>query len=83
MVIKSTYVLNEGALVLEGVTLGGVVQLVVQVLVDLARGTVLDQQAAENTLAAHPDDLPVSPPSQSPGSLSIILDVSPVWCSKL
>lgn len=37
-----TYVLNEGALVLEGVTLGGVVELVVQVLVDLAAGTVLD-----------------------------------------
>lgn len=37
-----TYVLNQGALVLEGVTLGGVVQLVVQVLVDLAAGTVFD-----------------------------------------
>lgn len=66
LVIKDTYVLNEGALVLEGVTLGGVVQLVVEVLVDLARGTVLDQQAAEDTLAAHPDDLPVIPSRQSP-----------------
>lgn len=54
-----TYVLNQGALVLEGVTLGGVVQLVVKVLVDLAAGTVLDQEAAENTLATHPEDLPV------------------------
>lgn len=50
--------LNQGALVLEGVTLGGVVQLVVQVLVNLARGTVLHQQTAEDTLAAHPDNLP-------------------------
>jgi hypothetical protein len=39
----STYVLNEGTLVLEGVTLGEVVQLVVEVLVDLSGGTVLDQ----------------------------------------
>lgn len=50
-------VLNQGALVLEGVTLGGVVQLVVKVLVDLAAGTVLDQEAAEDTLATHPEDL--------------------------
>ena len=39
---RRTYVLDQGALVLEGVTLAGVVQLVVQVLVDLAAGTVLD-----------------------------------------
>lgn len=51
--------LNQGALVLEGVTLGGVVQLMVEMLVDLAGGTVLDQQAAEDTLAAHPENLPV------------------------
>jgi len=35
-------VLNKRTLVLEGVTLGEVVQLVVQVLVDLAGGAVLD-----------------------------------------
>lgn len=50
-------VLNKGALVLEGVTLSSVVQLVVQVLVDLAACAVLDQQPAENTLTAHPEDL--------------------------
>lgn len=55
----STYVLNESALVLEGVTLGEVVELVVQVLVDLAAGTVLDEEATEDTLAAHPEDLTV------------------------
>lgn len=38
-----TYVLNERTLVLEGVTLGGVVELVVEVLVNLAGGTVLDK----------------------------------------
>lgn len=53
-----TYVLNEGTLVLEGVTLGGVVQLMVEVLVDLARGTVLDQQTTQDPLTAHPENLP-------------------------
>lgn len=52
--------LNQGALVLEGVTLGGVVQLMVEVLVDLSRGTVLDQETAEYSLTTHPDDLPVN-----------------------
>ena len=61
-----TYVLNKGALVLEGVTLGEVVKLVVKVLVDLAGSTVLDEQTAEDPLAAHPQNLPVivkKPPS--------------------
>ncbi len=31
----------------------------VQVLVDLAAGTILDEETAENTEAAHPDDLAV------------------------
>lgn len=44
---------------LEGVTLAQVVELVVEVLVDLARGTVLDEETAENTLATHPEDLAV------------------------
>ena len=51
--------LNESALVLEGVTLAQVVELVVEVLVDLAGGTVLDQETAEDTEAAHPHDLAV------------------------
>ena len=51
--------LNKGTLVLEGVTLAQVVELVVEVLVDLAGGTVLDEQTTEDTLAAHPDDLAV------------------------
>ena len=49
--------LDQGALVLEGVTLAGVVQLVVQVLVDLSAGTVLDEETAEDAQAAHPEDL--------------------------
>lgn len=51
--------LNKGTLVLEGVTLAQVVELVVKMLVDLAGSAVLDQEAAEDTLAAHPDDLAV------------------------
>lgn len=50
-------VLNQCSLVLEGVTLAQVVELVVQVLVDLAAGTILDEKTAENTETAHPDDL--------------------------
>lgn len=49
--------LNEGTLVLEGVTLAAVVQLVVEVLVDLAAGTVLDEKTAEDSEAAHPENL--------------------------
>lgn len=49
--------LNKGTLVLEGVTLAGVVQLVVEVLVDLSAGTVLDKETAEDSQTAHPEDL--------------------------
>lgn len=49
--------LNQCSLVLEGVTLAQVVELVVEVLVDLARGTVFDQEAAEDSEAAHPEHL--------------------------
>jgi hypothetical protein len=59
-----TYVLNEGTLVLEGVTLGEKVQLVVEVLVDLSGGAVLDQKTAEDTETAHPEDLAVVPCQQ-------------------
>ena len=52
-----TYVLDESTLVLEGVTLAQVVELVVKVLVDLAGGTVADEQTTEDTHAAHPQDL--------------------------
>jgi hypothetical protein len=46
--------------VLEGVTLAQVVEFVVQVLVDLAAGTILDEETAENAETAHPDDLAVN-----------------------
>jgi hypothetical protein len=67
-------VLDERTLVLERVTLAQMVELVVQVLVDLAGGAVLDEQTAEDTQAAHPEDLTVpflshkypTPPSQTP-----------------
>lgn len=51
--------LNQSTLVLEGVTLAQVVELVVEVLVDLAGGTVADEQTTEDTHAAHPEDLAV------------------------
>lgn len=49
--------LNESTLVLEGVTLAEVVELVVEVLVNLAGSTVSHEQTAENTLTAHPEDV--------------------------
>jgi len=55
-----TYVFNESTLVLEGVTLGEVVELVVEVLVNLSGGTVLDKKTAEDTETAHPEDLAVN-----------------------
>lgn len=58
--------LNEGTLVLEGVTLAQVVELVVKVLVDLAGGAVLDQQTTEDTEAAHPHNLAVRIVSHNP-----------------
>jgi len=39
----TTYVFNESTLVLEGVTLGEVVELVVKMLVDLSGSAVLDE----------------------------------------
>lgn len=59
-----TYVFNESTLVLEGVTLGEVVELVVEVLVDLAGGTVLDKKTAENSETTHPEDLTICPRQQ-------------------
>jgi hypothetical protein len=53
-------VLDECTLVLEGVTLAQVVELVVEVLVNLASGAILDEQAAEDTQTTHPHDLSVS-----------------------
>ena len=50
-------VLLEDALVLEDVTLDLHVELVVQVLVDLLLGAVLDEQATEDAGAADPEDL--------------------------
>lgn len=47
---------DKGTLVLEGVTLGKVVELVVEVLVNLAGGTVADEETAEDSHAAHPQE---------------------------
>jgi len=54
-----TYMLDQCALVLECVTLAEMIEFVVEVLVDLAGCTVLDEEAAEDTLATHPKHLTV------------------------
>jgi hypothetical protein len=50
---------NKTALVLEGVTLGEMVEFVVKVLVNLAAGTILDEQTTEDSQTTHPNDLTV------------------------
>jgi hypothetical protein len=52
--------LNQRSLVLESVTLAQMVKLVVKVLVDLAAGTVLDQETTEDSKAAHPYNLAIT-----------------------
>ncbi len=49
--------LNQCSLVLKCVTLAEVVQLVVEMLVYLAAGTIFHKEAAENTKSSHPHDL--------------------------
>jgi hypothetical protein len=53
------YVLNQCSLVLECVTLAEMVQLVVEMLVNLAAGTVLDEKTAENSESSHPHNLTI------------------------
>ena len=48
---------DKGTLVLEGVTLTQMVQMVIEMLVNLARGTILDQKTSEHSQAAHPQNL--------------------------
>lgn len=40
---------HQGSLMLESITLAEMVELVVEVLVNLARGTVLDEKTAEDS----------------------------------
>ncbi len=44
----ATHVFNQSALVLEGVTLAEMVEFVVEMLVDLAGGTIFDEKTAEH-----------------------------------
>lgn len=56
---RVSYMLNQGPLMLERVTLAQMVELVVKMFVDLAGSAVLDQKATEDTKATHPHDLAV------------------------
>jgi len=55
--LGSVDMLNQCSLVFEGVTLGQMVEFVIEVLVNLSRGTILDEKATKDTEATHPDDL--------------------------
>lgn len=54
---SATYVLDQRSLMLESVTLAQVVELVIEVLIDLARIAILDQQPPENPQPTHPEHL--------------------------
>ena len=78
---RETYVLNKRTLVLEGVTLAQVVELVVKVLVNLAGGTVLHQQATQDTQTAHPHDGPIHEPvSTSSPTMDLPSSSAPSCC---
>lgn len=49
--------LHQHSLVLELVTLGGRIQFVIKVLVDLLGLSVLSEKTAKNTLSSHPENL--------------------------
>jgi hypothetical protein len=51
--------LYQSPLVFEGITLALVVKLVVEVLVNLATVSVLDQQASEDSGSSHPQYLAI------------------------
>jgi len=47
-------VLDQRSLMLEGVALAQMIELVVEVLIDLSGGAVLDEKTTENAETAHP-----------------------------
>lgn len=49
--------LNQCSLVLESVTLAEMIQFVVEMFVDLAAGTILNEKTAKNAKSAHPNNL--------------------------
>jgi len=51
---RTTYMLDECALVLEGVTLAELIELVVEMFVDFSSSTVLDKKASQDSEASHP-----------------------------
>ena len=57
--LSMTYMFDQCTLMFEGVTLAEMIKFMVEMFIDLARGTVLDEKAAENSETAHPHDLAV------------------------
>ena len=80
--------LDQSSLVLESVALAQVVELVVQMLVDLARRPVFHQQPPEDTQTPHPHDLTIggttrqSNISQSLSKASNVLSTPSYCCSR-
>ena len=66
--MRTAYVLDQRTLVLERVTLAQVVELVVEVLVNLAAVSVLAKQATEHPETTHPKDGTVPPTGSTSSS---------------
>ena len=66
---------------LEGVTLGEEVELVVEVLVNLSGGTVLDEETTEDTETAHPYDLAIETRISKQSHVIIIIHCAVQWSS--
>ena len=57
MTRNPTHMLNQRPLMLERVPLTEMIQLMIQMLVDLATGPILHQQAPQHSQPPHPEDL--------------------------
>ena len=55
--MANSYMFNKSTLVLESVTLAQMIEFMVEVLVNLSRGTITSKQTTENTHPTHPKDL--------------------------
>lgn len=60
MIDLDTYVLDQCPLVLECVTLGRLIQLMVEMFVDLSCSSVLDKKSSKNSQLSHPQNLTVT-----------------------
>lgn len=57
MMRGNAYVFDDSTLVLEGVTLAFLIEFMIEMLVDLASSSVLDEKPTKHPESSHPQDL--------------------------